>query len=116
MGQTGDRLFGCVWGKLGGQTGDRLFVRPISKDTPLALIFSQTKPGGIPPKDRKSLFADVWREGLNCHGALRLPRIHVRELLTVALLTIFGSAPLAAATMDADGVAMMFPAKNGGTS
>jgi hypothetical protein len=31
-------------------------------------------------------------------------------------LTIFGAAPLAAATMDADGVAMMFPAKTGGTS
>jgi hypothetical protein len=37
-------------------------------------------------------------------------------LLAVALLTIFGAAPLAAATIDADGVAMMFPAKTGGTS
>ena len=86
------------------------------KNTPLARVFSPTKRGCTPPNDRNSLFADSWGEWLDCHGALRRTRIHIRELLAVALLTIFGAAPVAAATYDADGVAMKFPAKPGGTS
>lgn len=53
---------------------------------------------------------------LHCCGALRLPHIYVRELRAAALLTTFTMASVAATTYDADGVAMIFPAKPGGTS
>jgi hypothetical protein len=86
------------------------------KNTPRARIFSTTKPCGIPRKDRNSIFADARWGGLNCRGVLRLSPVRVRELLAVAILTILGAVSVAATTYDADGVAMLFPAKPGGTS